>query len=236
MSKMDWQAFDDGTISEDARREAVERLKDDAVAHRELEGLKLFQKTIRKRCLEEQVPHAKLNGMLAGVCGRAKPERRLPGFLLPATAVAALAIGAFAFWPKAEPIKFDTSPQLTAVTTHNPVDAANWVKKQSGLNVPVISLAGVPGRFEGARCGSCWVSYDYLIDGTKYTIYAKQSWHAFEKVKRSEFRNGREFYIGDDGIGWYCHGGMSYFVVGGDPDGRWKVALAACKETPKLNL
>lgn len=235
MSKMDWQAFDDGSISDEARQEAVERLKDDAAAHRELEGLKLFQKTIRQRCLEEQVPHDKLNGMLARVCG--KPVRTRPAYVLPAVAVAACALGAFfIFRPKPEPIKFDTSPQLVAVSTHSPAAAADWVKKQSGIKVPVITLAGVSSRIEGARCGSCWMSYDYLVEGEKYTIYVKQSWHAFDKVNRSEFREGREFYVADDGIGWYCHGGMSYFVVGGDVDGRWKVALAACKETPKLGL
>jgi len=234
MSRMDWQAFDDGSLSAEERAVAVDRLKQDDVAHRELEGLKSFQKTIRQRGMSEAIPHDRLNGMLRRVCGRQEvsPAQR---WVIPTAAVAACLIAAAViFRPRPEPIVFDTSPQLTAVTTHNPTDAANWVRKQSGVQVPVISLAGVPSRIEGARCGSCWVSYDYRIGDDKYTIFAKQSWHAFEKVRRREFREGHEFYLSDDAIGWYCAGGMSYLVVGGDEPSRWKVALAARKETAKV--
>lgn len=233
---MDWQAFDDNSLSEEERSQAVDRLKNDDKAHRELEGLKSFQKTVRQQCLEEQVPHDRLYNMLGRVCGRKRRPSKLLYALPIAAAAAAIAAGAY-IWPqKPFPVNFETSPQLTATTTHSPTQAAQWVKTQSGVNVPVISLSSMPSKFEGARCGSCWISYDYLIGDQNYTISIKQSWHAFDHLKQSQVKNGREYYVSANGIGWYCHGGMSYYVTGGTEEGRWQVALSASRETPKIKL
>lgn len=237
MRRIDWQSYDDGSITPEQRQHALDALREDDASLRELAGLKAFQKTLRQAALKDPIPTESLEARLRAVTGQGQSKQRLLAWSLGSAAACACIFATVLFFqPQPVAPAFASSPELTVKETHNPYEAASWASQKSGINVPVITLAGVRNEFERARCGSCWVAFDYLVDGEMYTIFAKKSWHSFDRINKTEMRNGREFYMGSDGIGWYCHAGMSYYVVGGDEAGRWRVALAACQETPNIGI
>jgi hypothetical protein len=238
---MDWQSYEDGSMSEEQRKAADELLRTSEEARRELAGLQSFRKAVRQAALQERPPMDRLAAGLKQVTQQAPPRRvswnAVRGFGLAAAACLALA-AVFIFQNQASapqpPVAvaeeaFDPSPTpaLAQVQVRSAAQAAAFLREESGLKVPTVSLAGMASP-EGAAYGKGWCCYDFKVDGQVVHIYIRPKdgslggKPAFDHKGMPMFRQG--------GIGWNCSG-WTYFVSGAPDDVLRKVAGAVCDET-----
>src|SRR5262245_19160258 len=85
MPNVNWQAYLDGSMEAADRAAADRLLRESEDARRELDGLKKFIAEIRRQAIAEEVPLARLHGMIP----RAEPKRRsfVPVFALAAACI-----------------------------------------------------------------------------------------------------------------------------------------------------
>ncbi|MDI9636534.1 hypothetical protein QPK87_01305 [Kamptonema cortianum] len=236
--KINWQAYHDRSMAE-ADRQAIEHmLESDKFARAEYDAFLRFLSDVKQAGLSEHVPGDKLRQSLASVAGedRAKNVLRLwPAFT--AAAACLMAIMFFNFMAQPQPVDsdfhLDKSPQVAALRTDDATESARWISSRLGYGAPAIKLASTDARLEGAECGYCWMAYDFVKDGQHYKIYGRKETGGLTGLTPFKV-NGKVFYESKNGIGWYCVGGMTYWIVGGTREGRKELATTACQSTMNL--
>lgn len=231
--KIDWQDYEDGAMSEEARQEAERRLKTDSKAQAELSGLRSFRKAVRQAGMNEKVPVDRLEGMLSHVASQqpVKPSFNLwvRRFAVPTLTAAALILTAWiAFGPSINRgfTQTELDPKQTTVVSNDPVAIQAWAIQATGMDVPRLTLSSM-GGLQGAHCGDGYVCWDFKIEGELYHIAVREDDSMLKNLTMKTV-GGDDYYVGS-GIGWKCSG-YSFYVVGGTETGRWKVAETACRE------
>jgi hypothetical protein len=225
MNKINWQEYEDGSMTPEMRKTADELLKTDPKAQEELDGLRSFRKSIRKACLTEPVPEHKLRKILRSIVsptGSKSGSRRL---LLPLGAAAAMAAVAwFAFGPS---ITTDPNVERTLMVS-NSTEAAAFAAEGAGFAVPPITLAGLNATLTGTHCKDGFACFDFLVDGALYHVTMQTSPASTDPgtMKRHE---GQDFLICPKGVRWEDDS-VNFMVMGPDEETRWKIAEAAARE------
>ena len=226
MNRIDWQEYEDGSMTPEMRKIADELLKTDPKAQEELEGLRSFRKSIRKACMTEPVPEHKLRKILRSIVAPASGQGfSLKRLMLPVGVAAALAALAWAAFGPSSTI--DPSVEQTLVVS-NSTEAAAFAAKRAGFDVPPITLAGLKATLEGTHCKDGFACFDFRVDGVLYHVTMQTSPAGLDDgtVKRHE---GRDFQICPKGVRWECNE-VNFMVMGGNEEMRWKIAETAARE------
>lgn len=237
----DWQSYEDGSMTPEERAAADQLLKTSEEARRELAGLQSFRRAVRQAALQERPPMDRLTAGLKQITQDSPPKRigwrSVRGIGLAAAACAAIA-GAFLIQSRpvsapqeanvvAEAYNPAPTPALAQVQVRSASQLAAFLREESGMNVPAVTLAGMASP-EGAAYGKGWCCYDFKVDGRVVHIYirpkdsAMGGRPAFDHKGMPMYRQG--------GIGWNCSG-WTYFVSGAPDDVLRKIAGAVCDET-----
>ncbi len=258
MKKINWQAYLDGSLSQEDQAIAEQLLLSDPKAKSELQGLIDFKNSLKSACLEEVVPYSNLNRFLNETVKANKvPWYAKPMFMVPtAIAAVALASAVVLFSPQQSPLEIPStvtaqdntrsnrvidlrkSPFQARKSTPDSKLAAHFAAEKLHRSVPVVSLASIPGAtLEEVECGYCWLAYKFKYKNEEYTLYGRhesQSFEGINPIPADQCDSKQSFYKTKDGIGWECAGGMTYVLKGGNSDGQLILAQAAAKETPNL--
>jgi hypothetical protein len=231
--KIDWQDYEDGMMSPDERMEADRLLAESEEARAELEGLRAFRTAVRRACLAEPVPSARLRRSLSRSVG-SRPSRR---WAFPAS-LAAAACCAAAAWialsPSQDQPAFSaaSSPMVAQVAARSPVEAQGFLSERCGMAMPKVTLAGY-GRLEGATAGRDWGCYDFQVQDRKVHIYVRRD-DGRLSGRPSLVHNGMPMFE-REGVGWNCSG-WTYYVIGAPMPILREIAGRVCDETrPKEN-
>jgi len=214
----DWQAYLDGSLSPDERAEAEALLASNPSARAELEGLTTFIGAVRDAGLREDIPIERLMA-------------RLPHAIQPKTSTGpklrwifgggGLAVAAAMLWFFVLSVK-PPRGGANALTTSDPVVAANWARERMDFDVPAIDLGNdVPltlVHLAEARC-----CFDYRYKGNLYHVNVlRKGSGKVGSGREIQMSNGIKAYQGR-GVRW-TQGNWDFFVVGPDASGSVEIA------------
>jgi hypothetical protein len=233
MKHVNWQAYADGSLSAEDRSFADQLLASDPSAVEERNGFLAFFEETRKRGLEEPVPRKDLDRMLRDVV---KAERPKPVFSwarvsIPATALILIAVGIL--WWKHDPMEFAVTPIAAVLESTEMPEAEAWLERNTGYDVPKLDLPR-EATLVMARYGERkdWACIDFMHDGQLYLLYMKRDGSSLGRSPTRIF-DGQGFFEGQ-GVGWKT-AGLSYYLKGGTPQGRWSFATHLAPQTQAAN-
>jgi hypothetical protein len=216
MSKIDWQAYRDGSLSQEDVDFAETQLLTDPTARRELDGLSKFVGAVKASGKSMDIPLSRLEKLIPG------PKERSPNrWVWGALAAAALIPVAFLLRPTSE----DSAGEF-GLTTKDPVAAAQWLQPKFAFHVPALSLGpDAPLEFvhHGGNSSCC---LDYAFRGNVYHVNLLRKGTDFARSGRHvRLSSGIEATVGRS-ISW-TQGGWDLHVVGPVPADRLEVASRA---------
>ena len=247
----DWQAYLDGSLSEQDKAAADARLAADAAARAELDGLKEFTSKLRDSALAEAVPVDRLQ---AGMRSALRPTGVFGTNVRPGVAAAmaaclvlvALAVNFAAVLKNPIPVGNGTSSGgypgpiaidlrksafVGALDGSDPKTAAAWATKTVHYNVPPVDLQSVGATMTKTECGGCWIAYHFDYEGSDYTLYGRRETGGLAKATTLQCGSDVALYLVQDGVAWYAKNGMTYVLKGGDSAGRESLAKIASDQT-----
>lgn len=227
MSRIDWQAYLDGSLSPEAIADAERALRDDPAATREFEGLQAFRAALREAGAAEPVPEMRLEALLQRTASQRTVLSRRRFSIAGSMALAAAAIWAFFALdlPRyADPLRLDHSPTREMLLTANPTEAAQWVSTKVGFNAPAIDL-GTSANLTTIRRGDGWACYDYEVDGKAYYLYMCPNPEGTGDAPSITLPNGKSVLKGR-GLRWRQNG-MCYYLRGPDDEVEARLAVQA---------
>lgn len=220
MKHFDWQAYDDGSLSREAKALADSALSESSKARSELQGLRVFRQTVRREALQEEVPQARLEAMLDGVLAadRRRPLQLWAPLWAAAAALVLLSLVLIpqAFQRNAAPLQVQlaTGPG-EILMTDNPSEAREWAADRSGLALPTVSLIGT-GEMKSSRADQGWACYDFIINGEHVCLTIRPDYPDLSRMQVL-IHDGVEFYTGN-GIAWEMDGLI--YSLNGEPSGE----------------
>ncbi len=223
MSNIDWQAYLDGSLSQEERAAAEVQLATDPAARAELDGLRAFIALVRKAGRSQHVPIDRLRARLSAV---ARPSR-VHWIQRSAVAVVAAAVLVFAFfYARVDPDRLNQTATQASFATANPLAAAEWLRKHGQKMAPVIDL-GTTAVVQTTSFGQDWGCYEFLVDGVPYRIYMTTKEASFTQRPQKVLPCGTLTYSAR-GTG-FCAQGCNFYVVGPDQATREHLASVATR-------
>ncbi len=214
MSRIDWDAYFDGTMS------PAQRAEIDASPElcRARDGFKAFRNALQESAHQEVVPIGLLEGRLSKVVGQ--PAKVAPKWVI-RTAPVLACMAALAWWvnqPHATPSFVEPTdayalartPSEEVLQTSDVEDAALWIASRKPYAIPVVSMKDA-ATLTLAKVGRGWASYDFKSADFKVVLEFSPMDH-FEGAKLVTISN-RPFFRGKKGLGWREQG-MSFYVNG----------------------
>lgn len=207
MSRIDWQAYEDGSLDAATRAQADALLATDPGAQKELEGLRRLKAALRSTAGHEDVPVASLQASLSRtVKSRPKPKRR---WLVPALlGAAALAAAFFVFRSLPPRIQFDDSPMVSSTRTSDPSEALRIARAGRGANYgsldprPVANLTGV-------AYGKTWTKFELEYEGKPVSLYLHEHPGKLVNLPALNWSQRLVWIVRDPanpGLAWYAQG------------------------------
>jgi hypothetical protein len=224
MSRIDWQAFEDGSMPA-AERDRVEALlREDSQVRSEFDAYSRFKAGVREAGLAEPVPLDRLEKTLAGYSARPSRRPYWIGGTLAAAAVLVWFMTSFLVRPVVpDPMRLDQTPALASLATNDPVAGNSWMEETTGFALPVVDLTEV-GQMEEARHGDFWASYDYKIGGETYVVSLCPCGHHYDNLPKVELASGVAAAEGQ-GFGFTLKGACIH-VRGPDKETSRQLALS----------
>jgi hypothetical protein len=221
--RIDWQAFEDGTLNPAEQEQAELQLKSDPQARQQLEGLREFRRAIKEAARSETAPN--LERLMPTPQGARRPVFKWAY----APAIAAVILLLLFGWRAVvyDPLRLDLTPTAQVIAIDAPTEAASWVSSHAGFSAPPITLEP-EAELVGARFGEGWACYDYSVDGQPVYLYMSPVERAPPRTLDVQM-NDRRFAVGK-GIGWNGER-LAYYIRGGDPEIRRRLALLASSQT-----
>jgi hypothetical protein len=222
MLNVNWQAYEDGSLTAEERAHAEKLLQTDASAMEELNGFRAFWEETRRQGLNESIPAKDLNRLLKEVARAERTPQKLSWARLSyATAFLILIAGGLLWW-KHDPMEFATTATVATLESTEPKEAESWIRSKTGYSVPDFRFppeATVVMARQGAN--NEWACLDFMQDGQIYFLYMKKNGNSLGNTPSQVF-NGNAFYEGQ-GVGWKTPA-LSYYLKGGTREGRWSFA------------
>jgi hypothetical protein len=222
MTHTNWQAYEDGSLTQEELARAEERLQKEPSALEELNGFRAFREETRRQGLTEDIPAKDLNRLLKEVVRSERPPKRVSWMRLSwVTAVLVLIAGGLLWW-KHDPMEFATTPTLATLESTETKEAEAWIRGKTGYSVPDFLFppeATVVMARQGAN--NEWACLDFMHDGKIYFLYMKKNGDSLGSTPSRVF-NGNAFYEGQ-GVGWKTPT-LSYYLKGGTREERWNFA------------
>jgi len=219
MSKINWQAYLDGSLSAELREEAERILASDPHQRAQLENLKQFVAEIRRQGLTQEVPLARLHKSI--------PSHRRP-FSWPRVAipslvgVAAVAFALFMF--NSNEVGADG---LAVRTVEDYSVATQWMKQGTGLPLRPLSLT--TARIVGAEYGKHTGCYCMKMPNGEFIhLSFTDDKEAMKQMKRVTV-DGRTYLEGKDCIGFEACG-LLWMTHGASDDCRRRLAAEAAAQ------
>lgn len=213
MSKVDWHAYLDGSLSVAERAEAERILQADSEARLRLENLKSFLAHVAAEGQAEEVPTAKLQAMIP------KSASRAPfGLLRPAmVAVFCLVLlGALLWRPRTQA---PASPRIEAIAATDPVVAERWILERTGLDAPMPSLAS--GKLVASERTATAGCYCLMLKGHMVHL-------AFTgDMKATQGMEPKDGFLVGNGMVAFKAKGLLWLVHGDEEKDVWSVAKDA---------
>lgn len=228
----DWQAYEDGSLSNEERAQAEMILQTDRQARAELDGLREFREAIKRAGQSEAVPQKTLDEMLKRTAStHSRPSRTL--FLPIGLAVAAAVILGLVVGPKLLD-QVNPAPKEAVMASSNPQELQTWLVSNTHQPAPLITAQGCGARLVDGKYGPGWIAWDIEMNHQTYSIVGKKksAWN-LSNLAETQYQGSTYLLKGDD-VGWECELDMVYFVSGGTSQGRLEVARAARRETPSI--
>lgn len=231
------------TAEESAEFQAV--LKGNQALAKDVESAQAFRSALRSVALQESVPN--LQPLLADI---ARPKaRKIFAKWAPAAAaaIAVFGIGIAAnrvFQDQVNPVVASAkalppmahietkSAQVMAWNGNDPATGAAKIRETFYRTIPDLDLRQM-AQLRGTRCGSCWFNFRYEYKGSLYDIYGRCETGNLDSGQQGKVAN-KAMYVFSDAVGWYDKDGMTYTVLGGNPNGRLDIARAAAMQTGRL--
>lgn len=230
---IDWQAYEDGSLSSEERAQADMLLQTDRQARAELDGLRQFRSAIRQAGQAETVPTGTLNEMLRRAAPP-QPRSQRTLFLTMGFAVAAALILGVLVGPRILDLAQPKSQPTSVLASSDPQELRTWLISNTRQPAPLITAQGCGARLVDGKYGPGWIAWDIEMNHQKYSIVGKKK-SAWDMSRTTETTyEGMPYMLKGDDVGWECELDMVYFVSGGTSQGRLEVARAARRETPSI--
>jgi hypothetical protein len=226
MSKIDWHAYLDGSLSPEQTQEAEQILRGSPEARRRLENLKTFISEVRRQGLTQEVPLARLHRSIPS-------SRRFAWPRLVGPAFAAAAVIGFTYYlanrdPDPIEVRAD-GPGLTkaeGISMASFSQGASWIKEKNGIVTKPISL--VSAQLVGCERTPQGGCYCVKVDGQIVHLSFNKRLTSSESLVPKDI-DGKQFLVGKSmtcfsacGVMWTCSGGTD--------EARWKVAQEAAAQ------
>ena len=227
---MNWQAYLDGSMSAEERRQADQLLRESAEARAELEALRSYLAVTKAAFTADSVPVSRLQVKLSEAASEAK---RTPLFAL-RTAIITIACAGILFmaaktWREmtAPVTSLDvvTSPQVRELMPSNATQAAEWTREYVPFYVPVVELQP-KAQLVGVHLGERWACFDYQYDSSIFhlamtdeppaTARSGEMLGIYPELQVREQPRARE------GIA-FCKGSLHFYLKGGNREQRLKM-------------
>lgn len=211
MSKIDWHAYLDGSMTPSERAEAERALLEDATARIQLENLRAFLAQIAAEGQAEEVPSARLQAMLKASTATKPPFRTWRPVMV--AAFATVVVVAFLARP-APPL-----PEFEKISVTDRVVAEGWIQERTGIVASIPALAsGVLVGTERTDDEGCFC---FMVNGHLVHLVVSQK-AGFPKGLR--LKDG--FTVSEAGVGFRTRG-LIWFVHGEVEKDVWLVAREA---------
>lgn len=229
MSRIDWQAYEGGSMAPSERERVEALLEENADARTELNGFLHFRAGVKEAGLAEAVPIDRLEKALAG--SSARPSSRgsywFGGGLAAAAVLVWFMVSIISRPVAPDPMRLDQTPILATLATNDPVAGNSWMEQETGFALPVVDLTGM-GHLEEARHGDFWASYDYKIDGGTYVVSLCPCGQHYDGLPKVELASGVVVAEGQ-GVGFTLKGACIH-VRGPDKETARQLALSIYRQ------
>lgn len=225
MSKIEWQAYLDGSLSASEMREAEQVLKDDPLSRARVENLKAFVAEIKRQGLTQEVPLARLHKSIPSTRRFAWPRLLAPALATAAVIGVVYVVATRESDPGIIVVQDQSIPEGTAVASYQ--EASNWIQQANGIVTKPVQLASVQiVGAERTKTGGCYcvqapdgqIVHLAFSKGSKPTPDLKP-----KMVDGHQFLASSKSVVFDAcGVMWICHGGNEEL--------RWAVAREAAKQ------
>jgi len=222
--RIDWQAYDDGSLGPAERAMADQALASDPHARAELEGLRRLKSAIQEM-KSEAVPIRRLEAAFE------RPRVSLRWALV----VGALLIGALTWaWVvfiRPTEIRFDLVGARPSVSVEGVESARIWLAAEAGLDVPEGSLPVLPVKrvFRGTE----WGSVEYEVGQHTVLLYVRKQKGTLKGL-RTDMKFGHDVAVvrsdGQPGLLWE-DSGFEFLAVGRDVEGLWETVRMVRKRS-----
>lgn len=233
MNKIDWQAFDDGSLSPEEMIAIKQAMRSDPSLKAEWEGFLALKLEIKNTREKESVPHERLSAMLDRVV--APMPSRLDKKRAWSLAGMAAAVGAVAFiaarfgGPDQPQSAFSLPPPADNLALNDLSSGVEWIERHTQLHVPAMKLPmeAKPIKATYGRT-ECWACLDFEYNGHTFCLLITARKGLMKDCKPKTFEG--IVYFEGDGIGWQCEK-LSYYLQGGTEAERWKFATHLAPQT-----
>ncbi|MBS1722191.1 MAG: hypothetical protein JSS66_04190 [Armatimonadetes bacterium] len=221
MSHIDWQAYEDGSLSPELRAEADKLLATEPSAKAELEGLRSLKAALVKTAELETIPLDKLSRMVRKV-SHPKPKWAWP---VAGIAFAVLAFAGYKVWTNVMTVTFDDSPVAGQLCTGDPSAAAKFANERNGLKVQPVEPA--PGyELSDVKAGNDWTMFQFTRGQTKCFLYVRKGETTFQGPPARHVAGNPVYLVHTrfgDGLGW-VGGDYSYLLTGVPQEELWNLS------------
>lgn len=222
--RFDVQAYEDGQMDPQAKREFELALENSTELRKELEGFRAFRKTLEDQGLAEPIPYESLERMLKEVVNPSqvnRPTFRLRNVLVPVVAAAAIALGVL--WMRQDRLALARTPELEQSTIDSVAQAERFIEDYSDMDVPRFTLVqeAVPTIARVGEKGS-WACIDFEYKGETFYLYMSPDASPLRNGSVRKAGPNLAFYEGH-GTGWEANN-QGYYLKGGDSPTRTRIA------------
>ncbi len=219
---VNWQGYEDGSLSQEETLAAEKSLSQDPTAKRELAGLRGFVRRVRESAIKEPIP---LNRLEAGL--RAIGHRRTVGlprlaWISAIVVVAAVLVASIA--SLIEPGAKEWSDEAQEFSSE--IEAQRWARDKSGLTIPTMTLGSI-GQIRSAHAHPGWACYDYTVNGSEIHIGVAAGSCGTSDYERVETEHGTLLIDTLGQVVRFEKDSLTFTVRGGTAEDRLLVSKSA---------
>ncbi|MBS1714146.1 MAG: hypothetical protein JST30_07390 [Armatimonadetes bacterium] len=222
--RIDWQAYDDGSLGPAERAVADQALATDPSAQAELEGLRRLKSAVSAMSTEP-VPIRRLESVFY------RPKSTWRWATLAAVLVVATFAWAWIVFKRPTEIRFDLVGARPAVSVEGLESARLWLAAEAALDVPEGSLPVLPVK--RVYRGTGWGCIEYEVGQHSVSLYVRKS-HGTVKGLSTDFKYGHDVAVvrsQDRPALLWEDAGIEFLAVGQDVEDLWETVRMVRKRS-----
>ncbi|MBX3117638.1 MAG: hypothetical protein KF784_01120 [Fimbriimonadaceae bacterium] len=234
MNRIDWQAFDDGSLTPEEIVQIKQALRNDPAIKAEWEGFQALKSEIKRTRENEPVPTDRLNAMLdtvlAGRQRKGVTSRRWVVAGAAASVLAAAYIGYGLLGVGADTHGgIELPPEADTLAMNDTASAKSWIDRHASFRMPELTLPREAKVVKAAYGKTeCWACMDFEYNGKTFCLLVTVRQGVLDDKKTKTF-HGIVYYEGK-GVGWKAQN-KTFYLSGGTAAERWRFATHLAPQT-----